>query len=292
MNKFKRIFASLCIAGSMVPSAFGIDLSTQWPERSPYALSGSEFLQSVAGMSYEAREAAIVREIRSGNFPSHLRILKPIKTHMDGPSGKAITLTTYVTADYLAIGSDSDFVRIPMNLLSAQTIAELFQAQLPTRKLVDAIYKQSSVKVKPRPMKPGKQMTSSRYYNQHNKTVQKQIDRIQELPNQLIAGHKKDIVLSRKLSKKPQAIVIYGWHRNAEKPIQPLSSVHGKHYADYSHGIRLVSDWAVLDIDGEKTQVRYDQILQSQDLWPLVSDEGRFTKDLFPQSLQGLKNRI
>ena len=41
--------------------------------------------------------------------------------------------------DYLAVGSDDDFVRMPMTPQTAQQIADLFGCILPTRKMVDAI---------------------------------------------------------------------------------------------------------------------------------------------------------
>ncbi|HBZ55180.1 MAG TPA: hypothetical protein DEO88_07230, partial [Syntrophobacteraceae bacterium] len=42
-------------------------------------------------------------------------------------------------------------------------------------------------------------------------------------------------------------IAIYGWHRGMGNPIQPLSTAHGVNYADYSHGVRLVSDIVLID---------------------------------------------
>ena len=45
----------------------------------------------------------------------------------------------------------------------------------------------------------------------------------------------------------PGKIAIYGWHRLNGAPIQPLSTVHGACYADYSHGIRLVSETVLVD---------------------------------------------
>jgi hypothetical protein len=57
----------------------------------------------------------------------------------------------------------------------------------------------------------------------------------------LTAGDKKDLVLTDRLLRAPGRVAIYGWHRASHDPIQPLSTVHGAGYADYSHGVRLVS---------------------------------------------------
>ena len=56
----------------------------------------------------------------------------------------------------------------------------------------------------------------------------------------LVAGHKKDLVLTRKMQGRPDRVAIYGWHRLSGEPIQPVSTVHVDWYADYSHGVRLV----------------------------------------------------
>ena len=58
--------------------------------------------------------------------------------------------------------------------------------------------------------------------------------------------------------------------------------MHGASYADYSHGIRLVSD--VVVVDGEVTSLY--RVLADPTLASLVSDEGpvRALKTLIPQA--------
>jgi len=55
----------------------------------------------------------------------------------------------HVSPDYLAIGSDSDFVRVPMALPTARAIAWESGCSLPTKKLVDLIWAQATVKLSP-----------------------------------------------------------------------------------------------------------------------------------------------
>ena len=55
-----------------------------------------------------------------------------------------------------------------------------------------------------------------------------------------------------------------------ETPIQPLSTVHGARYADYSHGVRLVS--AVAFVNGRPRSLL--DVLQDPWLAGIVSDEG------------------
>ena len=50
-----------------------------------------------------------------------------------------------MTPDYLAVGSDDDFFRMPMTPVLGQQLADLTGCSLPTRKMVAAIYAQAAV---------------------------------------------------------------------------------------------------------------------------------------------------
>ena len=114
---------------------------------------------------------------------------------------------------------------------------------LPTARIVDAIYAQAPVKLSPKPMQAGPQMSSTDYFLRHNATIEDQ----RRGRAGLIAGHKKDVVVANRMASNPGRVAIYGWHRSNGDPIQPVSTVHGASYADYSHGIRLVSRTAYLN---------------------------------------------
>ncbi len=92
----------------------------------------------------------------------------------------------------------------------------------------------------------------------------------------LISGHKKDVVLTNRLSEILGRVAIYGWHRLSGIPIQPLTVVHGANYADYSHGIRLVSN--VVLIDGKPRSIY--EVLEDPKLATILSDEGPIRKIL------------
>jgi hypothetical protein len=220
-------------------------------------------------MDPQQREQAILSEIFQGNLPSFLRKLIPVKLkHL--ANGRSLTATIFVMPDYLAIGSDKDFLRIPMNLYTATAIVARFGFVLPTKKIVDAIYDQSSYHFKPQPMPAGPQMRSTEYYRIHNQMIELQ-SRARGIPaGELVSGDKKDVVVTNLLASKPDRIAIYGWHRSRGAPIQPLSTVHGARYADYSHGIRLVSEVALLN--GELRSIY--AILQDSSLAKVLSDEG------------------
>jgi len=240
------------------------------PSRSSDDLSGSQFARYVSKMSSQDREEAVLEEISKGNLPEFLRKLVPVKLHCELANGQNLTATIFVTPDYLAIGSDSDFLRIPMNLHTAVTIAERFGFILPTRKMVDAIYLQSSYQLMPQPLPAGPQMRSTEYYSTHNQMIENQVHAMGAPLGALISGDKKDVVMSNRLATYVGRIAIYGWHRGPGQPIQPLSTVHGANYEDYSHGIRLISEWALMN--GRLESIR--QLLQDPATAKVLSDEG------------------
>lgn len=242
--------------------------ATGLPARAADALTGSQFLEKTKGMNRTQREAAILAELQKGNVPDFLRQWKEVQVSTVGPDGRTHTGTVRVMPDYLAIGSNEDFLRIPMNPLTAQRVADQYGAMLPTTKIVDEIWKQAEVKLSPRPMKPGPQMMSDDYYRRHQQTVEGQ--RAGEPLGALIAGHKKDVVISNRLAAHPDRVAIYGWHQPNGKAIQPLSTVHENTYADYSHGIRLVAPTMI--VDGVERPVA--EILADPVLCKLVSGEG------------------
>jgi hypothetical protein len=249
-----------------------VELTRAIPARSLQDLTGSQFVRYVSKMDPRDRERAILDEISKGNLPDFLRKLVPVKLRA---AGKDLVATIFVTPDYLAIGSDSDFLRIPMNLHTAVTVAELFGCVLPTRKMVDAIYLQSRYHLEPQPLPAGPQMRSTDYYWTHNEMIDDQTHAIGAQLGELVSGDKKDVVMSNRLTEHLGRIAIYGWHRAAGQPIQPLSTVHGANYADYSHGIRLVSEWAM--IDGKLRLVR--DILHDPSTAAILSDEGPIRVD-------------
>jgi hypothetical protein len=227
-------------------------------------------------MSEPQREQAILGQLLAGNVPDFLRTLQPVRLRYIFADKQTVTATVCVTPDYLAIGAADDFLRIPMNLYTATAVASRFGCMLPTPKLVDAIYEQAVYHLKPEPMPPGPQMRSTAYYETHNRKITEQ-HLVRGIPlGVLVAGHKKDVVVTNRLAHRPGSIAIYGWHRQAGMPIQPLSTVHGARYADYSHGIRLVSDTVWLD--GHPWSI--SQILQHPGLAKVLSTEGAMPRPL------------
>lgn len=238
------------------------------PPRPAGAMTGSEFARRTTGMAGRARQDLALAELTAGNLPDFLRLLQPVTLEAHSPEGKVTRAVVWVMPDYLAVGSDRDFLRIPLSYYTATAVARAFGCVLPTRKMVDAIYRQAELRLQPQPLPAGPRMRSSAYYLHHQRMIEAQRDG-QPL-GELVAGHKKDVVLTDRLYRNPNRIAIYGWHKRRGQPIQPLSTVHGAGYADYSHGIRLVAETAW--IDGVPRSI-YD-VLADPELAPVLSYEG------------------
>ncbi|MFC1705190.1 peptidoglycan-binding protein [Planctomycetota bacterium] len=238
------------------------------PARPYHAVTGSEFLLRTNGLSRSDRESAILQELSTGNFPDFLRRFEEVTVRGNGGDGHYHTISVRVSPEYLAIGSDTDFVRIPMSSLTAQRFADQVYCSLPTRKLVDLVHGQAAVRLSPIPLVPGPLMMSNDYYAWHNRRIEAQ--RAGMTLGVLTAGHKKDVVISNRLLARPGRLAIYGWHWPDGRPIQPLSTVHYNGYADYSHGIRLCHRTVLVD----GVAMDLVDVLRSPYLAPLLSDEG------------------
>jgi hypothetical protein len=265
---------SLGAAGSARPFAIDAkcddDALRHIPPRSGRALTGHAFAREAQRLSGRARDALVVAELRAGNVPSFLRRLVPVTVDGESADRETIRVTVCVLPDYLAVGSDDDFLYVPMGLKAALDIAARYGFVLPTPKLVDAIYAASPVKLDPQPLTPGDQMRSTAYVLYHSELIALQRALHPEPLGTLTSGDKKDIVLTARLWRLPGRVAIYGWHRAAGLPIQPLSTVHGARYADYSHGVRLVGPTVYLD----DVPRRIEDVLADRKLAPLLSDDG------------------
>jgi hypothetical protein len=98
---------------------------------------------------------------------------------------------------------------------TAQELADLLECTVPTRKMVDDIYRAAAVKLAPAPMPPNPEMTTLPAFRLHNDAVRSQRASFLTLHplGALVAGHKKDVVVSRQIEPGSSKVAIYGWHR-------------------------------------------------------------------------------
>lgn len=242
----------------------------EYPSRTSSLISGTELADSLEFLALYPREKMILTLLKAGHVPAHLRTPVLIE-HQQSLGDSLYTISFYVSPDYLSLGTDEDFFRIPMTPILAQKIMDEIDATLPTRKMVDLIWQAAPLKLEPTPIPPSAAMTTVPVFIQHEDLVDAQVAGKQGALDlgALVAGHKKDVVLSNRIASKADKVVIYGWHWLTGSPIQPLYSGHVNWYADYSHGVRSVLESC--EVNGERMKI--SEILRDKDLYVLLSDE-------------------
>lgn len=240
------------------------------PNRPRGCPEGTKFIESLEGLPLNEREAVIHEEILKGNIPDLLRNMCRIKSYEKDSLGRVHSVEIDVMYDYLSVGTDIDFVRIPMNPQTAQSIADAFGCSLPTRKIVNMIFENSPAHIEPVTIFPeGNKNELPSTFLKHNRDIEAKISNLRIRRYVLVSGLKKDVVISNQILQKPDRVAIYGWHGVTGIPIQPLYTGHVKYYVDYSHGIRLVN--SVIRIDGKETTIQ--KVLADPVLYKLISDE-------------------
>lgn len=229
-------------------------------------ISGEQFYQNAMLMQWKQRDSFAVKEILEGNFPKFLSKLVPINVSAkDSATGKVNRATYYVMPDYLSVGTNENWARIPLTPIAAQQIADRLDCFLPTPKIVNDIYANAKVKLAPVPLYIYRDSTITMW--QHHLIIEGQ----RKAKNGLIAGIKKDVVISDALNRSTKAnrVAIYGWHQLNGKPIQPLYTGHVNWYADYSHGIRLIH--RTIKVNG--IWMDYTKVMEDPILRKLLTDE-------------------
>ncbi len=253
------------------------------PPKPSDAMSGSEFINLIWTIPREQREEQIYSQVMIGNIPEFMRQLSTVETNAN-IGGNNHSVKYFVIPEYLAVGSDSDYFLCPMTPLLAQRICNKLNCTLPTKKMVDQIYKAALCKVRPQPIPPSNTMITVPVFAQHNDSVKSiRLSVLSQYPlGTLVGGTKKDVIISNSIYQNlktnvSKPVVIYGWHQLNGAPIQPVYNGHGETYADYSHGIRLVLDSVI--VDGNSTT--FAQLLADPILCNLISDEGTISKPYY-----------
>lgn len=261
-----RAYQNLIQTSIIMPAELNI------PPRQPGAKTGSQFMDFVTNMTFAQREEQIYNEIAAGNIPDFLRSLINVQAQFTDANGTPHTVIYKVMPDYLAIGSNEDFCRIPMGPITAQRLATLFGATMPTSKLVDNIYTNSAIKLQPVTYAPvGNQNELVPKFVLHNRAIDSLRLIAGGVLGQLTGGTKKDVVVSNKIvdPSRPNHVTIYGWHQLNGQPIQPLTNIHINTYVDYSHGIRFLNNEIIFD--GQIRKIT--DLLRDDILYKVLSDE-------------------
>ena len=260
----------LLVAGCAAPPpAQPLEIPAQPSAITPYRLTGTEHALAVDHLPEDEQHRRAYEALLAGHSPSFLEELARVELRYDDPvTGAVHRGAAWVTVDYLSVGTDDDHLIVPLDLPTALAIARARRAVLPTARLVDAIWHQADLTLAPDPLPPTDAMRGMAYSLAHRRRILERIPAFAR--GLLIAGHKKDVVLTRRLAQRRERVAIYGWHQPDGVPIQPVSLWHGANYTDYSHGVRLVDER--VEVDGQPMNI-YDALAHPVYAW-LFSDEG------------------
>ena len=82
------------------------------------------------------------------------------------------------------------------------------------------------MRLEPKPLTQDRELPGT--FLMHNSIIEEQ--RAGKKLGELVAGIKKDVVVSSRLAEKTNRVAIYGWHKANGTAIQPLTIVHGEGY--------------------------------------------------------------
>ncbi|MEN8247831.1 MAG: hypothetical protein ABFS32_02780 [Bacteroidota bacterium] len=258
----------LALISTVTSSTIIAQTGAQFPSRPADAIEGSAFMESIKDMSLKDREGLIFEEISTGNMPS---FCKEFKTISGEKNGKSYTYQT--TLDYLAVGSDNDFCRVPISPGLAQKIADYFGCTLPTTKMVDENWQNANRKIQPITHTPnGNDNEQVWMFVLHNQEIESALEAIGgawDRNTTLVDGLKKDIVITNKIISNPGKVAIYGWYKLDGSFWQPLYTGHIDTYMDYSHGVRLINNLVTVEDDS----LNLREVLKTDTLYSLFSNE-------------------
>jgi hypothetical protein len=252
----------------------------------------------------------LVQLLKDGHVPDFMRNLSTVEFKVADAKGIVHTVKYQVTPDYLAVGTNEDYVFVPMSSQMAQEVAVAWGMSPPTAQMVDQLSTRG-VQVQFRNdngtagFMPYNSAAGIDAYAARNKQVAGEdytagywnttglapdpnlVMTHGELGGGPVGGHMKDFVMTESVTTAgdravqqgdttPDKIGLYlPGIQNERGPGKGVPADHDQYYADYSQGLRLVSP--MVEVDG--TPVHIQEVLAgapgaNEHLYPLLSGEG------------------
>lgn len=269
-----------------------MDFEAPWPVATE-TTAGSVLVRELASLSLPERETQLEAWFVEGRLPQFLRALVRLTLTGLDARGRERTLSLQALPDYLAIGTDEDHVRVPMSPRLAQVLANRWKLVLPTPRLVDELHARAATRLDAHPLayKHQKIETLDAVLEHEALVAAERLAKLGQAPlGALVAGHKKDIVLTTQLARPEHQgrVAVYGWHGHGDRAQQGLSLVRTADYVEYAHALRLLAPQC--EVDGRPFALR--EVMQDAALHKLVSDEGPVPTTLgYPTRWQPMRTR-
>ena len=232
-------------------------------------------------------EDAVIREILAGNVPDFMRPENWREITVRGiVDGMEVELTFRVCPDYMAIGSNDDYVRVPMSPAGFLKLAARWDVALPTKKVVDRIYAEAAKEggvfalidapeiSRETGMKMDRQtrhMLSPEFAWSQSVIADAKMEKRKIRKFGLVVGHKKDVLVHPVPPHCNGNLIQY-------RPNHPQGLDYGAHpksHTDYSLGIRLVDSEVHVKIKGKKeveVDSTYRDVILNPKMYGLLSD--------------------
>lgn len=232
----------------------------EFPSRST-DFTGTDLAAIIHDLSGHAREEFILQQVKNGCVPEFMRT--PVRVALAGAGLHAVL---EVQPDHLCLGTDEDFIYAQCTIGTAQQIADLIGASLPTKKIVDAIYVQADCKllfVGQGPPYDQTMASSDRCIRYSANVLGRRTP-----SSRLFAGHFKDYVLNPGLDHVPPPTAIYGGRTSMGRAVQDENVRHHERgYMDYSQCPRFVA--TSLEVGDDVHTLA--ELLGSRTLYPVVA---------------------
>lgn len=252
------------------------ELMKDWPDCGPNLAEREQWLAK--GLA--EREERIVQAVRSGFYqPIEWQ---PMEVERMGHRGKI-----WVARDALRIGEPGDSVRVNVSARTAQRIADMVGASLPTTFVLDEVQRRFQASVPPQIQPPDRRTREDRGMSPwmddlgamrlHSAQVDQAIARL-SVPPYIVCNVGKHWVITSRLANTRGMAANYGWYTPSAPYVstsgiklwQSLGTRHNDRHVDYSQVLQLVR--GTMEVDGQAKP--FERVAVSPTFWGLVSDEG------------------
>lgn len=213
-----------------------------------------------------SRDNLVVNDMLYGRIPSRLLDWKDINYTVKIKE-RLVFCTISVSPDWLGLGSNAFYLRIPLHPKLFQQVADCYDAMLCTSVAVDAIHNANvATRVLMKGLTPhrGETRNSTRLWRLSNSFIESA--RLGNLG--LVSDGKKDVIVGPRQVRNRGKVCIYGAWKASGK-WQEISTVHVASYIYYSQCARLMRK--VMMVDGKEYAV--EDIAKSAELWPCIVEE-------------------
>jgi hypothetical protein len=230
--------------------------------QTPVGLSGSEWLEQqyakVDPGDESARHLLVLEQVARHNMPDTWDDWVTVTVH--GRKGTVVEFE--VSPHALRIGTNQDWVEVPLDGPHAAAAAEILGHTLCTAWMVEQVYAQAKkhggaihyfaaaeiatslgLQGWNNDVPDGEKMKSPEFFQQRSILLQNWLNDHAIAPGTLVAGYFKTVVPPVDGLTRHGGLEMLGGHTDQGEKIQSLSGgFHGRIFFDYSHNIRLVKN--------------------------------------------------